>query len=116
MVPGTFDDVDHAAACGVGAVHLSFPISSIHLAAMGKEEGWLVDRIAETVVYARRKFDYVSVGAQDASRADPGLLARTARIARCTGPTAFVSPIRWVFGTLFKCRKPSLASNAPCTG
>ncbi|MGO8748480.1 MAG: hypothetical protein ACLQNE_21095 [Thermoguttaceae bacterium] len=86
---GRLDDVDQAAACGVGAVHLSFPTSSIHLAAMGKEEGWLVDRIAETVAYARRKFDYVSVGAQDASRANPGLLARTARIARRAGADRF---------------------------
>ena len=80
--------MDQAAACGVGAVHLSFPTSSIHLAAMGKEEGWLVDRIAETVAYARRKFDYVSV-VRRMRRANPGLLARTARIARRAGADRF---------------------------
>jgi homocitrate synthase NifV len=79
------DDVDRAAACLVNAVHLSVPGSPILLAAMGKSEAWVLDRIGDTADHARRHFDFVSLGVQDASRADPQFLASCARAARQAG-------------------------------
>jgi len=76
------EDIDRAAACGVDAVHISLPISSIHLRALKKKKAWVLDSIAAMTAYARQRFDYVSIGAQDASRAAPSFLARCAKAAQ----------------------------------
>ncbi len=76
------EDVDRAAECGLQAVHVSVPVSSIQLRALGKTPAWALERIATLVAYARSRFAFVSVGAQDASRAAPGFLTRCARLAR----------------------------------
>ena len=62
------EDVENAAAAGAAAVHVSLPVSPILLGALRKDRDWLVDRLHTMVTIARRRFDYVSVGAQDASR------------------------------------------------
>lgn len=82
-------DIDQAADCGVSAVHISLPCSSIHLRALNKSEEWAVQRLRFVLAHARRLFDYVSVGAQDASRSDPDFLVRCARVARSTGAYRF---------------------------
>ncbi|MGE5611032.1 MAG: homocitrate synthase [Bacillota bacterium] len=64
------DDIDQAVACRVPAVHISFPVSTIHLAAMGKSMQWVMATLRTVVTHAREHFAFVSVGAQDASRAD----------------------------------------------
>ncbi|WP_321331956.1 pyruvate carboxyltransferase [uncultured Bacteroides sp.] len=62
-------DVDEAAATGAQGVHISFPVSSIHLNALGKNELWVMKKLSEVLTYASGRFSYVTVGAQDASRA-----------------------------------------------
>ena len=69
LVPRRREDVDAAARSGVNAVHVSVPVSEIHLRAMEKNQGWAIRQMTDCVSYARRRFEYVSVGAQDASRA-----------------------------------------------
>jgi homocitrate synthase NifV len=69
------EDIDLAFDCGLRAVHISVPLSGIQLRAMGKDTAWALGQIAELVPYARRLFDFVSIGAQDASRAEPEFLA-----------------------------------------
>jgi homocitrate synthase NifV len=83
------EDIDRAAACGVDAVHISLPVSSIHLRALKKSKAWVLDSIAAMTAYARQRFDYVSIGAQDASRAAPSFLARCARAAHRAGADRF---------------------------
>jgi homocitrate synthase NifV len=78
-------DIEAAAACGVDAVHFSLPVSARHLRAMKKSRAWVLEQIAELTAYARQRFPFVSIGAQDASRSAPGFLARCARIARQAG-------------------------------
>lgn len=78
-------DIDLAAASGVDAVHVSFPSSSIHLRALKKSPAWVVHEIERLVEYARQRFQYVSIGMQDASRSAPSFLARCARIAQQAG-------------------------------
>ena len=77
----TRGDVELAAACGVDAVHLSVPISAIQLRAMKKSRAWVIQQIGELTACARKRFQYVSLGAQDASRSAPSFLARCA--VRC---------------------------------
>jgi homocitrate synthase NifV len=81
----TRPDIELAAACGVEAVHVSLPVSASHLRAMKKSRAWVLEQIAELTAYARSRFQFVSIGAQDASRSAPGFLARCARIARQAG-------------------------------
>ncbi|NLX12652.1 MAG: hypothetical protein GXY44_03230 [Phycisphaerales bacterium] len=72
-------DLDLAASCGVTAVHISLPVSDILLSAMGRTRSWVIARLESLLPYAIRRFTYVSVGAQDASRATARFLAEYAR-------------------------------------
>ena len=64
------DDLAAAAGCPVQGVHLSLPVSSIHLRVWGKNHAWVFRTLRELTDEAAERFDYVTVGAQDASRAD----------------------------------------------
>lgn len=74
----TVDDLRAAAKTKVNGVHISWPVSEIHLKAWNKDRAWVLQTLTELVGVGRGLFDYVSVGAQDASRADPLFLAEYA--------------------------------------
>lgn len=67
-------DLDAAEACGLRAVHLSFPVSGAHFDALKKDEAWVVSTLRSILPNALSRFDYVSVGAQDSARADRAFL------------------------------------------
>ena len=71
-------DLARAAQCRVDGVHISWPVSEIHLRAWKRDKTWVFGTLSELVAEARARFRYVSVGAQDASRADSGFLAEFA--------------------------------------
>lgn len=73
------DDIRQAAECRADSVHISFPVSAVHLNAMGKTGDWVLNQMEQLVPLARRHFDRVSVGAQDATRAELSFLGRFAR-------------------------------------
>jgi homocitrate synthase NifV len=79
------EDLEHAASCGVQGVHLSLPASPIHLEVLGKTEAWVLEQVRTLVPDARKRFAFVSLGAQDASRARPAFLAELARAALAAG-------------------------------
>lgn len=79
------EEIEQSAACGVSGVHLSLPASAIHLATLQKNEDWVIEKIKELVPFARSFFGFVSVGAQDASRAGLAFLLRMARAAHDAG-------------------------------
>lgn len=79
------DEIELSADCGVSAVHLSLPASSIHLSALRKNEDWVIEKIQELVPFARSYFGFVSVGAQDSSRASLAFLLRMTRAAHDAG-------------------------------
>ena len=72
-------DLDAAEAAGLDSVHLSFPVSGHHFAALGKSERWVFDTLETILPEALRRFPFVSVGAQDSARADRALLISFAR-------------------------------------
>ncbi len=72
------EDIQQAASCGIDGVHISFPTSDILLHALQKDRHWVLDGIEQAVCAARRHFDFVSVGAQDASRAQLPFLRQSA--------------------------------------
>lgn len=73
------EDLDNAAAVGAEAVHISVPISDIQIDALGRTCAWAFGDAIRVVEAACQRFPYVSVGAQDASRADPERLFDWAR-------------------------------------
>lgn len=77
-------DLDSAARTGADAVHLSLPVSTVHMEAFQKTPEWVGERLVAGVARARSAFSYISVGLQDASRADREyLIAVTALAKEC---------------------------------
>lgn len=64
------EDIEKGASTGAEGIHIAFPVSSRQLEAMGKSWDWVEQRLSYIVGHARKHFQYVSVGAQDASRCD----------------------------------------------
>jgi homocitrate synthase NifV len=67
-------DIKLSAEAGTNGVHLSFPVSERLMLAMGKDRKWVMQQLPLLLQRALSLFEYVTVGAQDASRADPGFL------------------------------------------
>lgn len=82
-------DLDAAARCGVDSVHVSLPASNLHLRGLKKTKSWVLNQMASVVARARQDFAFISIGMQDASRADPSFLARSARTACRMGADRF---------------------------
>jgi homocitrate synthase NifV len=81
----SFADIEQAAQTRADGVHISFPASEIHLKAWNKDASWVRNILPELVAEAQSHFSYVTVGAQDASRATPEFLAELAAIASNAG-------------------------------
>lgn len=69
-----WQDIEDACTCGTEAVHISFPVSAMYLELMGKDYVWVQQQLQELVPRAKKYFSFVSVGAQDATRAEADLL------------------------------------------
>ncbi len=102
---GTISDIDKAKQCGTQGIHLSFPVSAIHLQALGRDYDWVFNQMREILPYAGSRFSFLSVGAQDASRADDDFLnkfityavdlgAKRVRIADTVG---ILTPLKTAF-------------------
>ncbi len=68
------DDIKAAVQCGTDGVHISFPVSTILLNSMNKSHNWVMDSMKGIVSMALNEFRFVTIGAQDASRAEIGFL------------------------------------------
>ncbi len=79
------EDIEDAAKCGTGGIHISFPVSSILMNAMNRNESWVLAQLEELLVFARNRFQFVSVGAQDATRAELSFLKTFAEHASFWG-------------------------------
>ncbi len=79
-------DIQHSLDCGVDAVAVSISASDIHIQhKLMRDRQWVLDSIKRAVEFAKRHDLYVSVNAEDASRADPDFLAEFARTAKEVG-------------------------------
>jgi len=67
-------DLEAAARTGASRINISFPVSAIHLASIGKDRNWMLSSLSTMVKQAQNMFAFVSVGAQDASRCQIDLL------------------------------------------
>jgi homocitrate synthase NifV len=76
-------DVEAALACDADIVHLSIPASDIQLEhKLQQNRRWALEQVALWVSTVRQTGRLVTVGAEDASRADPNFLATLARVAQ----------------------------------
>ena len=79
-------DLDMAMKTGVRRVHFAVPSSDRQLhGKFGETRDWALNETAALVTCARDRGFAVSVGAEDASRADPDFLVALARVAEAAG-------------------------------
>jgi len=72
----TKNDIRSAKQAGTNGVHISFPVSPVLMKAMGKSPYWVIQNLQELIEFASPMFDYVTIGAQDASRAETDFLQK----------------------------------------
>lgn len=87
-------DLEAARACGFRSVHISLPSSPILLNAMGRDEDWVFQCLEELLPMLGKKSvpscnDFISVGAQDASRTNTSMLIRMAETVKKLGADRF---------------------------
>jgi len=83
-------DLQAAARCGVPMVNLSIPVSDVHLQhKLQRDRSWALAQVRRFVPLALDLGLEVSVGAEDASRADPAFLAEVAEAAERCGARRF---------------------------
>jgi len=79
-------DVQHSIDCGVDAVAISMSASDIHIEhKLQKSRQWVLDQIRSCVTFAKEHDLYVSLNAEDASRADLEFLLRFVQAAKEEG-------------------------------
>lgn len=79
------EDLMAAERCGASNIHISLPVSDIHLSALGKNRAWVLDQLHVLLPPALDRFEAVSVGAQDATRSDSAWISQVARAAARAG-------------------------------
>lgn len=84
------DDLAAAAKTGLRRLHLAVPVSDRQLAAkLGVDRHWARRAVGRLVGEACRRGFAVSLGAEDASRADPAFVSEVTRIAADAGAIRF---------------------------
>lgn len=79
-------DVKHSLDCGVDAVAVSISASDIHIEhKLKRDRQWVLDSVRRSVEFAKKHGLYVSVNAEDASRAAPDFLVQFANAAKEAG-------------------------------
>lgn len=88
MVWGRLTDADLASAlrCRADIIHLSVPVSDIHLKhKLRQSREWVLQQVTRVVAKAAASGRTISLGAEDASRADARFLAQVAHHAQACG-------------------------------
>ncbi|HLP43285.1 MAG TPA: homocitrate synthase [Fibrobacteria bacterium] len=84
------EDLEASLACPAHILHLSIPVSDIQIRhKLRKDRRWVLDRIADLTRRARDAGREISVGAEDASRAEIDFLLRAAETSARAGARRF---------------------------
>lgn len=67
-------DIQQAAKLGTGSINISLPVSDIQIETLGKTRLWVLAELKKVIAFASSSFPHVTMGAQDASRADIAFL------------------------------------------
>ncbi|MEM2944163.1 MAG: homocitrate synthase [Methanomassiliicoccales archaeon] len=80
------EDISHSIDCDVDAVAISMSSSDIHIEhKLRKTREWVIERLVESIEYAKSHGLYISANAEDASRADKEFLIQFAKAAEEAG-------------------------------
>ena len=80
------EDIQHSLDCGVKAIAISIAVSDIHIIQkLKKDRNWVIERLKRSLDFAKSHGLYVSVNAEDGSRADKRFLVRYAKTAKKYG-------------------------------
>lgn len=83
-------DIQASIDSGVGAVDLSLSVSDIHIEhKLRKSREWVREQLKVALGFAKDHDLYVSIGGEDASRADLGFLVELMEVARGMGADRF---------------------------
>ena len=83
-------DIQASMDCGITAVDLSVSVSDIHIHnKIRKTRPWVKRQLRTALRFATKHNLYISVGAEDASRADSGFILELIRIAEQEGAARF---------------------------
>lgn len=65
------DDIEQSMQCGVGIIHISVPASDIQIRIkLNRDREWVADNLKRCIYFAKEKGFEVTIGLEDASRAD----------------------------------------------
>ena len=80
------EDVEASVACGFECLHISVPVSDLHIyRKLKKNREWVLKQLETTILLAQSYGCYVSVGAEDASRADAEQFLEVAELSARLG-------------------------------
>lgn len=81
------EDIEFAARCAPDVLSLSIPVSDLHLTQkLGYDRRWALDTLAKSLTHARDiGLPCISVGLEDATRADRNFLADMVTVAAAAG-------------------------------
>jgi len=80
------DDINHSLDCGVDIIHISAPTSDIQISTkLNKDRKWVIDTLKRSISYAVSKGATVTVGMEDASRANYRFLLEVIEAAASEG-------------------------------
>lgn len=80
------EDILASIACGCSVLHISVPVSDLHIQQkIKKSRGWVLAQLEGAILLAQSFGCTVSVGAEDASRADMEFFLQVAEIAAKRG-------------------------------
>jgi homocitrate synthase NifV len=83
-------DIEASLATGVRAVDISLSVSDLHIRhKLGKSRDWVREQLKRALGFAKEHGLYVSVGGEDASRADLDFLVELLEITRAMGGDRF---------------------------
>jgi homocitrate synthase NifV len=82
------DDINKSILTGTKNVHISVPASDIQInKKLNKNRKWVIEKLKEAITYSKEKNLVVSIGAEDASRAEFDYLLELFAIAKEFGAT-----------------------------
>ncbi|MGE4544804.1 MAG: homocitrate synthase [Pedobacter sp.] len=84
------DDIQASLDCGISAVDISLSVSDLHIRhKLRKDREWVREQLKRALGFAKQHDLYVSVGGEDASRADLDFLVELMELARSFGADRF---------------------------
>lgn len=66
----TLSDLKLASEVNTQSVNISLPVSDVQIDALEKSRTWVIEELKQVLAFARQNFAHITMGAQDASRAD----------------------------------------------